>query len=120
MIARAKLETQATRTAAASSIQGPDATWVEDGASSQIAMDFVYSAKLTSNPLLLTAVVVTIVLQLAVVSLPVFNTIFKSVPLRPEQLAVCIGCALLILAIVELEKWARRQRDRGVQGAQAW
>lgn len=71
----------------------------------------LFAMRLTSNRPLLGTVVLTTALQLAVVYVPVFNTLFKTVPLSPSQFVVCVTCALLILACVELEKWARRGRE---------
>jgi Ca2+-transporting ATPase len=65
-----------------------------------------------SNRPLLGAVALTVALQLAVVYVPAFNALFKTVPLRPQELAVCMAAALVILAIVETEKWVRRRADR--------
>lgn len=62
-----------------------------------------------SNKPLLGAVVLTLLLQLAVVYLPIFNTLFKTVPLSPAELAASTASAFGILAIVELEKWLRRR-----------
>lgn len=42
---------------------------------------------------------------------PTFNALFKTVPLRVEELPSRIGAAVIILAVVETEKWARRRRS---------
>ncbi|MCC7460936.1 MAG: cation-translocating P-type ATPase [Gammaproteobacteria bacterium] len=63
---------------------------------------------LGSNRPLLGAVALTALLQLAIVYAPPLNTVFRTVPLRPAELAVCLAGALLILMIVELEKRVRR------------
>ena len=73
----------------------------------------LFALGLSSNRPLLGAVVLTIVLQLAIVYVPAFNVLFRTVPLRPAELAVCIVAALIIFAIVELEKWARRRSRTG-------
>jgi Ca2+-transporting ATPase len=67
---------------------------------------------LTSNRMLLGAVSLTAGLQLAVVYVPAFNRLFKTVPLRPAELAVCLTAALLVFAAVEGEKWWRRRDSR--------
>jgi Ca2+-transporting ATPase len=69
------------------------------------------SLGLTSNRPLLGAVIITIALQLAVVYVPALNRLFRTVPIAPEQLAVCMGCGLAILAVVEVEKWTRRRQS---------
>jgi P-type Ca2+ transporter type 2C len=63
----------------------------------------------TSNRPLLAAIALTIMLQLAVVYVPPLNAVFRTVPLPPEEIAVCAACAAIILAVVELEKWVRRR-----------
>ena len=63
---------------------------------------------LLSNRPLLGAVVLTVVLQLAVVYVPGLNAVFGTVPLSPAQLAGAALAAVLIWAVVEVEKWARR------------
>jgi Ca2+-transporting ATPase len=73
----------------------------------------LFAMGLGSNKPLLGAVVLTLLLQLAVVYLPIFNALFKTVPLSPAELAASTASALGILAVVELEKWLRR---RGVMG----
>jgi Ca2+-transporting ATPase len=69
----------------------------------------LFTMGLGSNRPLLGAVVLTLLLQLAVVYLPIFNTLFKTVPLSPAELAASTASALGILAVVELEKWLRRR-----------
>jgi P-type Ca2+ transporter type 2C len=69
----------------------------------------LFAMRLASNPPLLGAVLLTIALQLAVVYVPALNVLFKTVPLGPIELLACIGSAAAILAIVELEKWARHR-----------
>ena len=64
---------------------------------------------IASNRPLLGAVVLTVVLQMAVIYVPAFNVLFRTVPLRPQELGLCIGLSLVILLIVELEKWLRRR-----------
>jgi Ca2+-transporting ATPase len=71
----------------------------------------IFAPGFGSNPALLATVALTIGLQLVVIYAPVFNALFKTVPLRFEELATCIGAAAIILAVVEIEKWARRRRS---------
>ena len=39
----------------------------------------------------------TVALQLAVVYVPALNALFRTVPLPPPDLALCVGAALVIL-----------------------
>ena len=61
------------------------------------------------------AVVLTIALQLAVIYLPLANTIFDTQPLKPAELALSFGLALLTLIIVEIWKAVARWRHRARQ-----
>jgi Ca2+-transporting ATPase len=54
-------------------------------------------------------VLLTIVLQLAVVYLPALNAVFKTVPLTAGQLAGAVAAAVAVFAAVEAEKWWRRR-----------
>ena len=66
------------------------------------------SLGLFSNPALLGAVALSVVLHLAIVYLPPLQSIFKTVPLSASELAFCVGLASIILVAVEFEKWLRR------------
>ena len=58
------------------------------------------------------AVILTVVLQLAVIYLPVANRIFRTQPLLPVELALSFGLALLTLLIVEIWKAVAHRRRR--------
>jgi P-type Ca2+ transporter type 2C len=62
----------------------------------------------TNRPLL-AAVALTVILQLAVVYVPALNVLFKTTPLSAAELAACAASAVVILAVVEFEKWVRRR-----------
>jgi P-type Ca2+ transporter type 2C len=57
-----------------------------------------------SNPLLLWAILGTILLQLAVVYIPLLRSFFGTHPLSLFELGVCFGCSLLIFIWIEGEK----------------
>ena len=61
------------------------------------------------NPALLGAVLLTILLQLAIIYLPALNAVFHTAPLSAAELTLCLGLPLLIVAAVEAEKWLRRR-----------
>ena len=65
---------------------------------------------LLSNKLLVGAVALTVILQLALVYLPPLQGIFETTALPGRDLAVAIGVPTVIFWAVELEKWFRRQR----------
>lgn len=61
-----------------------------------------------SNKPLLLAVGLTVLLQLAVIYLPVLNGIFKTQPLDLVELLLCFSLPVLVLFAVEIEKMLRR------------
>ena len=66
---------------------------------------------LRTNPLLLGAVLVTLLLQLLVVYLPPLQALFGTVPLTLGQLLICLGASTIVFWGVEIEKWLLRRRD---------
>ncbi len=65
---------------------------------------------LLSNKPLLGAVLLTVLLQLAVIYLPALNNLFSTKPLRFVELAWTLLAGSVILFAVEVEKWIRRGR----------
>jgi Ca2+-transporting ATPase len=63
---------------------------------------------LFSNLPMLGAVILTVLLQLAVIYLPALNTVFHTQPLPLYDLAICLGLSSLVLVAVETEKWLMR------------
>jgi len=64
---------------------------------------------LLSNRLILGAVLLTLILQLAVVYLPFFQNIFNTQPLSAGNLAISLGCSVLVYFGVEVYKWITRR-----------
>lgn len=64
-----------------------------------------------SNPILLLAVSVTLALQLMVIYVPFFNTVFRTTPLSWGELGVCAAGAGIIIAISELKKLFLRRKS---------
>ena len=64
---------------------------------------------LFSNLPMLGAVMLTLLLQMAVVYTPALNTIFHTQPLPMFELAVCLALSSLVLIAVEIEKWLMRR-----------
>ncbi|HSQ17732.1 MAG TPA: cation-translocating P-type ATPase, partial [Anaerolineales bacterium] len=64
---------------------------------------------LFSNRLILGAVLLTLVLQMAVVYLPFFQNIFKTMPLSAGDLAISLGCSVLVYLGVEVYKMITRK-----------
>ena len=57
-----------------------------------------------SNRLILGAVLLTLVLQLAVVYLPFFQNIFNTLPLSAGDLAISLGCSVVVYLGIEVYK----------------
>lgn len=70
--------------------------------------DPLWRLGLGSNRPLLGAVLLTFALQMATIYVPILNPIFKTEPLSLPELAVCLGAAALVWAVVEVEKAWRR------------
>ncbi len=68
-----------------------------------------FTTGFTGNKMLLGAVVVTIILQLAAVYLPVFNNIFNTTPLTVTQLLICVVLSTIVFWGAEIEKWIVRR-----------
>jgi Ca2+-transporting ATPase len=75
--------------------------------------DSVFRIGLLSNRLMVSAILLTIVLQLLLIYTALGNRFFSTVPLLPRDLAIGFGASALVLVAVEIEKWLRR---RGVLG----
>jgi P-type Ca2+ transporter type 2C len=69
----------------------------------------LYKQGLLSNLPLLGSVILTILLQLAVIYLPFANTLFKTQPLSAAELAICFSFSLVVLFAVENEKAVKRR-----------
>jgi Ca2+-transporting ATPase len=63
-----------------------------------------------SNPWLLAAVALTVVLQLGTIYLPGASRVFKTQPLSARELLVCLALSAVVFLAVEAEKWLIRRR----------
>lgn len=70
---------------------------------------FLYRQGIFSNLPLLGAVLLTIVLQCAVIYLPAANRVFHTQPLSLTELLICFAVASFVFHAVELEKFIRMQ-----------
>ncbi|MGA8783836.1 MAG: cation-translocating P-type ATPase, partial [Polaromonas sp.] len=66
--------------------------------------DPLWRIGIASNRPLLGAVLLTFALQMATIYVPVLNPIFKTQPLSPFELAICLAASLLVYLVVEIEK----------------
>lgn len=71
---------------------------------------YLFQQGLFSNRLLVGAVVLTFVLQLALLYIPFFQDIFHIQALTLNELGMCILVSLIVFHGVELEKWIRSRK----------
>ena len=69
----------------------------------------LFAIGLFSNLPMLGAVVLTVVLQMAVIYVPSLNVIFHTQPLPVFDLVVCVSLSSLVFFAVEIEKWLARR-----------
>jgi Ca2+-transporting ATPase len=72
--------------------------------------DSLFKIGLFSNKALLGAVLLTFILQMAVVYVPFLQAIFKTVALPPVDLLISLVLSTVVFWAVELEKWFLRRR----------
>lgn len=68
----------------------------------------IFHIGLLSNLPMLGAVLITLLLQMAVIYSPTLNGIFHTQPLPMLDLAICLLLSSLVLIAVEIEKWLIR------------
>jgi Ca2+-transporting ATPase len=71
--------------------------------------DSLFSIGLGSNKAMLGTVILTFVLQLAVVYVPFLQGIFKTVPMPPQELIISLALSTVVFWGIELEKWLLRR-----------
>jgi Ca2+-transporting ATPase len=72
---------------------------------------FLYRQGLLSNLPLIGSVLLTCVLQIAVIYVPVLNPVFHTQPLTAMELLVCVALAAVLFHAVEMEKWIRKKTE---------
>lgn len=68
-----------------------------------------FSLGILSNRYLAIAVCASLMLQLAIIYVPVLNAIFKTQPLTLNELIICFALSSVIFIAVEIEKWLIRK-----------
>jgi Ca2+-transporting ATPase len=77
----------------------------------------LFSIGLLSNRSMLGAVALTFILQLGVIYIPLFQSLFNTVALSGADLALSIALGFLVLVAMEIEKWfSRRRAARATSG----
>ncbi len=62
-----------------------------------------------SNPILMATVWFTVALQLTTIYVPALNPVFKTEPLQPDELLLCLAASSVVFFVVEAEKWCVRR-----------
>jgi Ca2+-transporting ATPase len=78
----------------------------------RVERDSVLAIGAPANPALLAAVSATVALHLLILYVPGLQAVFRTHPLRPAELALCVGLAGVVFAVVEAEKALRRRGGR--------
>ncbi len=73
-------------------------------------IDSIFTIGLFSNKLMVTAVLVTFILQLALIYVPFLQGFFSTEALSLQNLLVALVASSTIFIMVEVSKWVRRQR----------
>jgi len=74
----------------------------------------LFQSGLLSNKAMLGAVSLTVIGQLAVVYVPFFQDLFKTVPLTAGELALSLVLSTVVFWAIEIEKWVMRIRAREI------
>jgi Ca2+-transporting ATPase len=69
----------------------------------------LFDVGLRSNPVLLVTVLATLGVHLAVLYVPLLNSLLKTEPLTWQELAICGAVSSTVFFAVECEKWLRRR-----------
>ena len=77
---------------------------------------FLYRQGIFSNLPLVGSVILTFLLQIALIYIPAMNRVFHTSPLSAQKLLFCIGMSLIVFHAVELEKWIKkRMREKRIK-----
>ncbi|NMC78649.1 MAG: ATPase, partial [Chloroflexi bacterium] len=71
----------------------------------------LFTIGLWSNKPMVFSVLVTFVLQLALIYVPFLQNIFNTVPLNASELIISLGLSSIVFFCVELFKWSLRRRE---------
>ena len=72
--------------------------------------DSLFKIGLFSNRLMVGAVMLGLVLQLLLIYVPVFQTVFKTQPLSMPDLFICLIASAVVFVVLELSKLVKRRR----------
>jgi Ca2+-transporting ATPase len=77
--------------------------------------DSLFKIGVFSNRLMVWAVLLTIILQLVIIYIPLFQGVFRTEPLTVAQLLICLGASAIVFIILELYKWVKRVRENHLE-----
>jgi Ca2+-transporting ATPase len=77
--------------------------------------DSLFKIGVFSNRLMVGAVMLTVVLQLVIIYVPLFQGVFSTEPLTVEQLLICLGASAIVFIILEIYKWLKRVRENHLE-----
>ncbi len=72
--------------------------------------DSIFSIGIFSNMLMVGAVVLGFLLQLALIYIPFFQRIFSTQPLSLFEMLICLAASAVVLFVIEIFKWVARNR----------
>ena len=72
--------------------------------------DSLFRIGLFSNRLMVGAVMLGFVLQLLLIYVPIFQTVFKTQPLSMQDLFICLIASAVVFVVLELSKLVKRRR----------
>ncbi|OPZ75217.1 MAG: Calcium-transporting ATPase [Actinobacteria bacterium ADurb.Bin444] len=64
-----------------------------------------------SNPLLFGAVILTLLLQFALIYVPFLQDVFDTVALSVSHLLIAFALSSIIFWMIEMQKWLERRRE---------
>jgi len=73
------------------------------------SQDSLFKIGIFSNRLMVFSVLLTFALQLTLIYIPFFQNIFRTQPLSPAELAICLAASVGIFAVIEIYKWLRNR-----------
>lgn len=71
--------------------------------------DSLFTVGMFSNVPMLASVLLTLILQLALLYVPVLQDLFHTVPLSARDLGICVALSTVVFWSVEAQKWWRRK-----------
>jgi Ca2+-transporting ATPase len=77
----------------------------------------LFKIGLLSNKSMLNAVLLTLVLQLAVIYVPFLQSVFKTNALSWQELLISLLLSTIVFWALEIEKWFKRRSDRKMASA---